>query len=84
MLFQIRRAYRNLLTKTHPDKGGDSDQFDRIKAAYEVLADSEKVNLVQGVLSSIPHQTMLKQQFHSAEGYLRQDRKSSFVSRGAA
>lgn len=69
-MFQIRRAYRNLLTKTHPDKGGDSEQFDRIKAAYEVLADPEKVTLVHGVLSSIPPHTVLKQQFHSAEGHL--------------
>lgn len=47
VFLQIRQAYRNLLTKTHPDKGGDPAQFDRIKAAYEVLADPEKVTLFQ-------------------------------------
>lgn len=46
---QIRQAYRNLLTKTHPDKGGDAEQFDRIKAAYEVLADPEKVTVLSGL-----------------------------------
>ena len=55
LYLQIRRAYRNLLTKTHPDKGGDSEQFDRIKSAYEVLADTKKVMHVQGVLSSTAH-----------------------------
>ena len=50
---QIRQAYRNLLTKTHPDKGGDAEQFERIKAAYEVLADPEKVTILQ-VLTRLP------------------------------
>lgn len=45
---QIRRAYRNLLTKKHPDKGGDATQFDSIKTAYDVLSDPEKVSSTLG------------------------------------
>ena len=37
--FQIRRNYRNLATKHHPDKGGDPDRFQLIKKAYGILSD---------------------------------------------
>jgi len=33
----IRRAYRNLVLKLHSDKGGDDEQFKKIKRAYEDL-----------------------------------------------
>ena len=66
LCLQIRRAYRNSLTKTHPDKGGDSEKFDRIKTAYEVLADTEKVLLDQGV-NSAPHPFVLNSIHRSAE-----------------
>jgi curved DNA-binding protein CbpA len=42
-LSQIRRAYRNLATKQHPDKGGDPAAFKLVQTAYEVLSDSSKV-----------------------------------------
>ena len=34
---EIRRAYRNLVLKLHSDRGGDDEQFKRIKRAYEDL-----------------------------------------------
>lgn len=40
---QIRRAYRNLVTREHPDKGGDAERFRLIQQAYEVLSDASKV-----------------------------------------
>ena len=40
---EIRRAYRNLVTKTHPDRGGDPVAFKKIQQAYEVLSDAQKV-----------------------------------------
>ncbi len=39
---QIRRAYRNLITKEHPDKGGDADKFAAIQRAYDVLSSEPK------------------------------------------
>lgn len=40
---QIRRAFRNLVTRAHPDKGGDAARFRLIQQAYEVLSDPNKV-----------------------------------------
>lgn len=39
---EVKRAYRNLATRVHPDKGGDPAQFKRIQTAYEVLSNPEK------------------------------------------
>ena len=39
---QIRRAYRNLASKQHPDKGGDVEAFRSLQQAYEVLSDGGK------------------------------------------
>lgn len=39
---QIRQAYRKLVQKEHPDKGGSAESFKTIKEAYEVLIDTER------------------------------------------
>ncbi|GMH39071.1 hypothetical protein BSKO_06969 [Bryopsis sp. KO-2023] len=36
---EVRRAYRQLVRKSHPDKGGDAQAFARVRAAYELLSD---------------------------------------------
>ena len=36
---EIRRAYRALARKLHPDKGGDSESFARLRHAFDVLID---------------------------------------------
>jgi curved DNA-binding protein CbpA len=40
---QIKRAFRTLRTRAHPDKGGDADEFHRLVTAYNVLSDKDKV-----------------------------------------
>lgn len=38
----IRKAYRKLAMKEHPDKGGDPERFKKISEAYETLSDDQK------------------------------------------
>jgi len=40
---QIRRSFRNLASKEHPDKGGDPERFRLVQQAYEVLSNAQKV-----------------------------------------
>lgn len=39
---EIKRAYRRLAQKYHPDKGGDPQKFKEINEAYQVLGNSQK------------------------------------------
>ena len=38
----IKRAYRKLASKHHPDKGGDKGEFQKVQAAYDTLSDPQK------------------------------------------
>lgn len=39
---EIKKAYRNLAMKHHPDRGGDEAQFKQVQEAYAVLGDEQK------------------------------------------
>ena len=39
---EIKKIYKKLAIKHHPDRGGDQEKFKEIAAAYEVLIDKDK------------------------------------------
>jgi molecular chaperone DnaJ len=41
-LDEIKKAYRKLANQHHPDKGGDTNQFQQIQAAYEAVGDEQR------------------------------------------
>jgi curved DNA-binding protein CbpA len=38
----IRRAYIKLAKETHPDRGGNEEEFKKVNKAYEILIDKSK------------------------------------------
>ena len=38
----IKKAYRKLAVKLHPDKGGDPEKFKEVQKAFDVLGDERK------------------------------------------
>ena len=40
----VRRAYRQMALKTHPDKGGKAEEFRSVFTAFEVLSDQSKLD----------------------------------------
>ena len=39
---EIKKAYRKLANQYHPDKGGDTNQFQQIQAAYDAIGDDQR------------------------------------------
>lgn len=56
---QIRRAFRKLARKYHPDAGGSKEKFEEINEAYEVLSNDKKRKIYDAYgtadESKIPH-----------------------------
>ena len=42
---EIKKAYRKLSLKHHPDRGGDAEKFKELSAAYEQLTNTDRNNI---------------------------------------
>ena len=60
---QIKQAYRKLASLHHPDKGGDTSQFQEIQEAYATLSDNAKRSMYDR--GGDANNT----QFHSGSGF---------------
>lgn len=43
---EIKKAYRSLAMKHHPDRGGDESKFKEISTAYDMLSDPQKKSII--------------------------------------
>lgn len=60
----IKKAFRKMAMKHHPDRGGDQTKFKEINEAHDILSDNEKRMMVdQGIDPLNPNQRQ-GQQFH--------------------
>lgn len=39
---EIRKAYKAKAAASHPDRGGDPEEFKRVAQAYSILSDADK------------------------------------------
>lgn len=61
---EIKQAYRKLAGKHHPDRGGDTKQFQKIQEAYDTLGDQNKRSNYD-----TPRPQMNEWQFHSGSPF---------------
>lgn len=52
---EIKRAFRKLASLHHPDKGGDTQKFQEIQAAYDTLGDVNKRAAYDNPAPQMPH-----------------------------
>ena len=55
---KIKKAYRKLQFKYHPDRGGNEEMFIKINEAYDILSNPEKKNIYDNQNNEVNNQHM--------------------------
>lgn len=63
---EIKKAYRSMAMKHHPDRGGDEKKFKEVSQAYEYLSDPQKKQMIDAGLD--PNQQHQRGGFHQGGG----------------
>ena len=64
---EIKKAYRSMAMKHHPDRGGDEKKFKEISEAYEVLSDPKKKEIFD--LGGDPKNPQQRNPFGGGHGF---------------
>lgn len=64
----VKKAYRRMATKHHPDKGGNEEEFKKIKEAYERISEPEKFEQPNPFGAGDPHADIFSQIFRNMHG----------------
>jgi DnaJ family protein A protein 2 len=62
---EVKRAYKKLAIKNHPDKGGDPEAFKRIQGAYDRITKPDQNQQQQGFPQGFNPFDMFKQMFQT-------------------
>lgn len=68
---EIKKAYRSMAMKHHPDRGGDEKKFKEISQAYEFLTDPQKKQMIDAGMDPSRQQGGFNQgpfEFHFGSG----------------
>jgi curved DNA-binding protein CbpA len=69
---EIKKAYKKRINETHPDKGGDEEEFLKVKSSYLILKDEFKRKSYDGLGEIIEGEsdaeTILRQGFNELVG----------------
>lgn len=69
---EIKKTFRKLSLKHHPDKGGDVNKFKNINKAYQVLSDESKRNQYDNMRKfggNSPFNSNIPRNFNGAQAY---------------
>ena len=61
---EIKKAYRSLASKLHPDKGGSTEKFQELQEAYDNLSDPQKREAFNRYGHNAPQQQAASHQQH--------------------
>ncbi|KAJ9473032.1 Chaperone protein DnaJ [Diplonema papillatum] len=69
----IKKAYKELALKHHPDKGGDQEMFKKVNEAYDILMDEEQREKYITLVQANTHSSVLDQFVRQQEEFAKEN-----------